>query len=270
MLAGRNSTSVLGTRTSRICRFPASKTSLTMCRSSGLRDWLAVSRSRSSCSVITPRPAPGSPPNALTTRLVDFDSSQTSGRASVDIRSSSGAAASDTRSARCKASRLGASSPRTRGKKEITRVTTATETTDAAPSDRWCLRADINLLARVAAPKAPDARVARVTPICTVDRKRLGSCASLAGRSAPPAPPGQGAHLAFPQRDERHLGCGEKAADHHNNQDNENVPADVIHFLIPDLGNRHGRVVSGQSRPGVAMPRAYQAELRGWAGRAIL
>ena len=36
MEAGRNSTSVRGTSTSRIWRLPASKTSLTMCRSSGL------------------------------------------------------------------------------------------------------------------------------------------------------------------------------------------------------------------------------------------
>ena len=136
MLAGRNSTSVLGTSTSRICRLPASNTSLTICRSSGLSDWFPASTSRSSCSVITPRPAAGSPPSNLTTTLVDFESSQTRGRASVAIRSSSGAAMSETRSERCSASRLGASSPRTRVKKEIASVTTTTEMTDAAPADR--------------------------------------------------------------------------------------------------------------------------------------
>ena len=46
--------------------------------------------------------------------------------------------------------------------------------------------------------------------------------------------------LPFPERDERHLGRGEKPADQHDGQDYDNVPAHFIHFWIPGLGNRDG------------------------------
>ena len=110
--ADTNSTSVRGSSTSRSCRFPASKTSATISRSSWLSAWLLATRSRSSSSVMTVRLALGLPPTMVTTRLVDFDSSHTSGRARMAIRSRIGAAASATRSCRCSAIRLGASSPR--------------------------------------------------------------------------------------------------------------------------------------------------------------
>ena len=182
MVAGRNSTSVRGTRTSRTCRFPASNTSPTMCRSSADSAWYPATTSRSSCSVITPRATPGSPPSILTTRLVHLDSSQTSGLAMVASRSSIGAANTATRSERCSAIRLGASSPKISVKNEITSVTTATESADASPGDRWWTRPLRRSSARVAAPNAPDSSVASVTPIWTADRNRLGFCASLAAR----------------------------------------------------------------------------------------
>ena len=182
MVAGRNSTSVRGTRTSRICRFPASNTSPTMCRWSGLSAWYPVTTSRSSCSVMTPRPTFGSPPSTVTTRFTDFDSSQTRGVTMVASRSRIGAAASDTRSERCSAIRLGASSPKTRVKNEIASVTTAIEIAEASPSDTCRASWDFRSLARVAAPNAPDSRVASVTPIWTADRNRLGFPASLAAR----------------------------------------------------------------------------------------
>ena len=135
MVAGRNSTSVRGTSTSRTCRFPASNTSPTMCRWSALSAWYPVTTSRSSSSVMTPRPTLGSPPSTVTTRFTDFDSSQTRGVAMVASRSRIGAATSDTRSERCSAIRLGASSPKTRVKNEIASVTTAIEIAEASPSD---------------------------------------------------------------------------------------------------------------------------------------
>ena len=55
----------------------------------------------------------GSPPSSRTTTLVERDSSQITGRVIRASRSSVGAASSAMPSARCSASRLGASSPRT-------------------------------------------------------------------------------------------------------------------------------------------------------------
>src|SRR6516225_1908633 len=148
---------------------------------------------------MTPRATPGSPPSTRTTRFTDHDSSQTTGATTVASRSRIGAANSDTRSERCSASRLGASSPKTRVKNEIASVTTATEIAEARPSDRWCASWDFRAAARVAAPNARP-------------------------------------NLAVAQRDQRHLGGGEEAADENDGQDNENVPADGVHVGIPDLG----------------------------------
>ncbi len=92
---------------------PASNTSSTIRRSSSPSDSCAETRSRSSSSDITSRFAFGSPPRARTTRSVDFDSSQITGRAIEAIRSTSGARPSANVSARCSASRLAASSPST-------------------------------------------------------------------------------------------------------------------------------------------------------------
>jgi hypothetical protein len=46
--------------------------------------------------------------------------------------------------------------------------------------------------------------------------------------------PGQRADLALAQRDERHLGGGEEAADQYHGKDEENIPADAIHVRILD------------------------------------
>ena len=134
--ASRKTTSVRGTSTSRICRLPASKTSPTMCRSSWLSVWAPVTRSRSSSSVMARRPSRGSPPSRATIRLVHLVSSQTTGRASTAIRSSSGAASSASAGARCSAIRLGASSPRTRLKNVMQMVTTMNATVPAQAGDR--------------------------------------------------------------------------------------------------------------------------------------
>ena len=62
-------------------------------------------------------------------------------------------------------------------------MTTTSDTADATPDATLCLiSADLRCPDRVASPNAPDSRVARVTPICTADRNRLGSWASLAAR----------------------------------------------------------------------------------------
>ena len=80
-------------------------------------------------------------------------SSQTTGLASDAIRSSTGAAISDSRAARCSPIRLGASSPRTRLTKVMHTVTTTNETAVAQPADMFCLTSqDLNTPARVAAP----------------------------------------------------------------------------------------------------------------------
>ncbi len=160
---------------------PASKTSPTICRSSALSAWLLATRSRSSSSDITVRLALGLPPRILTTTSVHTDSSQTSGRASTEIRSRIGAASSDMASTRCSAIRLGASSPRIRVTNVMATVTTANATADDQPDPSPRLFSPRSRKAtRVADPYTPETSVARVTPICTEDRKRLGSWASLA------------------------------------------------------------------------------------------
>ena len=108
--------------TSRICRSPASNTSSTICRSSAPSVSDPETSSRISASVICSRCAPGSPPTSRTTTLVDADSSQMTGRASLAIRSTVGATASEIDSARCSASRLGASSPTTSDTYEMNSV----------------------------------------------------------------------------------------------------------------------------------------------------
>ena len=200
--ASRNTTSVRGTITSRICRFPASKTSPTMCRSSWLRVWAPVTRSRSSSSVMARRPSRGSPPSRATIRLVHLVSSQTTGRASTAIRSSSGAASNASAGARCSPIRLGASSPRTRLKNVMQMVTTRNAIVPAQPGDRWYSLAsqDLRKPARVSAPYAPETRVARVTPICTAEKNRFGSCASRAARW--PRRPRLDSALTWPSRSE--------------------------------------------------------------------
>jgi hypothetical protein len=50
------------------------------------------------------------------------------------------------------------------------------------------------------------------------------------------APLHQRAHLAVTQRNKGHLGGGEETADQNYDQDDDDVPADVVHFVIPDLG----------------------------------
>ena len=67
--------------------------------------------------------------------------------------------------------------------------------------------------ASVAPPKAADRKPDRVTPICTAERKRLGFSVEPGHRLAALAPVGQLADLALAQRDQRHLGSGEDAAD---------------------------------------------------------
>ncbi len=230
-----NSTSVRGSRTSRSCRFPASNTSATMRRSSADSAWCPTTRSCSSSAVITSRPADGSPPSSRTTTLVDMDNSQTSGLASTEIRSRSGAANSASDSGRCSASRLGASSCSTRLKNEMAAVTVTSESTDAQPElTLFAISADFMAAASVAAPNAPDSSVATVTPIWTADRKRLGSWASFAAL-APPAPLRQRPDLALTQRDQSHLRAGEEPADEQNDQNDDDVPADLVHGLTPDL-----------------------------------
>jgi hypothetical protein len=129
--AARNSTSVRGRSTSRICRLPASKTSTTMRRSSTLSVCVPATSSRTSCSVIAWRPCRGSAPSSLTTTLTETDSSQTTGRASRAITSSVGAANSAIRTVRCSARRFGASSLNTSVRKVMHTVTIANPSGDA-------------------------------------------------------------------------------------------------------------------------------------------
>jgi hypothetical protein len=70
--------------------------------------------SRSSSSEIVSREAPGSPPSSRTTRSVERDSSQMTGRDARATRSRLGAMTSEKLSARCRAIRFGASSLMTR------------------------------------------------------------------------------------------------------------------------------------------------------------
>ena len=116
MLASRKATSVRGSITSRSWRSPAAKTSSMSLRSSLVSDSWAATRPRSSSSLMASRWLFGSPPSRRTTTSVLLDSSQMTGRNSTAIRSSSGANSIATRSGRCSASRLGASSLKTREK----------------------------------------------------------------------------------------------------------------------------------------------------------
>ena len=109
----RNATSVRGVMTSRTSRSPARKTSSISRRSSLLSDSCAATRSRSSSWLIASPLCFGSPPNSRTRTFVDFESSQMMGRDSFAIAFSGAATSSANPSARCRASRLGVSSPTT-------------------------------------------------------------------------------------------------------------------------------------------------------------
>ena len=85
-----------------------------MSRCLGVNVVCVPTSSRSSASVTSSRCSEGSPPMSRTARSVDLDSSHTTGRVSVDMSASGRAATSAQRSARCMATRLGASSPNTR------------------------------------------------------------------------------------------------------------------------------------------------------------
>ena len=111
--ASRNATSVRGVMTSRTSRSPARKTSSMSRRSSLLSDSCAATRSRSSSWLIDSPLTFGSPPSSRTSTSVDFDSSQMIGRDSVAIAFSGAATISAKPSARCRARRLGVSSPTT-------------------------------------------------------------------------------------------------------------------------------------------------------------
>ena len=99
--------------TSRTSRSPARKTSSISRRSSLLSDSCAATRSRSSSWLIDSPLTLGSPPRSRTRTLVDFDSSQMTGRESVAMTFSGAATSSEKPSARCSASRFGVSSPTT-------------------------------------------------------------------------------------------------------------------------------------------------------------
>ena len=45
----------------------------------------------------------------------------------------------------------------------------------------------------------------------------------------------EGPDLPLAQRDQGHLRRGEESADEHDEQDKHDVPADLVHVLIPDL-----------------------------------
>ena len=60
-------------------------------------------------------------------------------------------------------------------------------------------------------------------------QEQVGVLRQLGRPLAALAAPGQRPDLAVPQRDQRHLGGGEEAADEDDDQDNEDVPADGVH-----------------------------------------
>ncbi len=109
-----NSTSVRGSITSLRWRLPAVNTSSIRSRSSLVSSWWPTTMSLSSSVVIAARSAWGLPPRSRTTPSVDLDSTQITGRDSEASRSRKGATSSERPSARCLASRFGASSPSTR------------------------------------------------------------------------------------------------------------------------------------------------------------
>ena len=111
--AGRKSTSVRGTITSRSERSPASNTSSTMRRSSLPSVDEPTTMARISSSVTASRDSFGSPPRIRTRASVETPRNQMIGRVSVAMPETSGASASAKDSARCIASRLAVSSPTT-------------------------------------------------------------------------------------------------------------------------------------------------------------
>ena len=117
----------------------------------------------------------------MTTALTAIDSSQTTGLASVAIRSRSGAANSASETDRCSAIRLGASSPSTRLTNVMHTVTIPNASGEATSPDTLCrISQPCSSPTSVSAPKEPATSVASVTPICTAERNRFGSDASRA------------------------------------------------------------------------------------------
>ena len=249
-----------GSSTSRICRFPASKTSPTIRRSSTLSVWVPVTSSRISPSVIAVRPCLGSPPSSVTTTLTVTDSSQTTGLASVAIRSRSGAANSASGTVRCSAIRLGASSPSTRLTNVMHTVTTAKASGEATAPDTLCLISQpCSSPTSVSAPKRAGHQRRQRHADLHGRQEPVRVRRELRGLRAALAAPAQRPYLALAERDQRHLRGREEPADGHDDEDDDHVQDDPAHAAIadflrcPPVDCCPGRV-SALLRPGQFLP----------------
>src|SRR5512133_1299832 len=193
---GRASTSRRRTTTARRRRSVSSRAPTRMVRCSvGKLGWLAI-MSGTSASVAGSRWAAGSTPARRTRTSEDTDSSHTSGRVAVEMAARGRAATLAQPSERCRAIRLGASSPTTSDAKLSTMVTT----TMAAGSAQVPRNESGWTRGRDTAATAEARNPARVMPICTVDRNWLGSRASSA--TSRPRPPSASRRRSCPSRSE--------------------------------------------------------------------
>ena len=239
-----NSTSVRGTSTSRSCRFPASNTSRTMCRSSSLSAWFPATRSRSSSSVITPRPdgriaaeqphhqvgglrqqphqRPGEHRDAVQHRRRE----QRDRLRALQREPLGGQLAEHQGEER---DRPGDHDQRDRRRPPGGDVVGDQRRLQVAGQGGGAERAGEQ-------GGHGDADLDRGQEPVGVLRKLRRPLAALA-----PLP--DRAHLPLAQRDQGHFRPGEEPADEHDGQHDNDVPADLVHGLISDLRIRHGGAV---------------------------
>ena len=157
--------------------------------------------------------------------------------ARVAIRSRNGAANTDTRSDRCSAIRLGASSPNTRVRNEIASVTTAIESADGQVGVHVLDQPGLQAAGQGGRAERAGQQGGQGDADLDGGQEPVRVLGQFRGPLPAFAPFRERPHLAVAQRHQGHLGGREEAADEHNDQDNKNVPADGIHVWIPDLGS---------------------------------
>ena len=177
-----------------------------------------LTRSRSSSSVTSSAPCCGLNPSIRTIRFVVCDSSHTTGRPIHATTSSTGETVSAMPSARCRAMRLGTSSPSTSDRYDTNAVTDTNATDAATLAGRPHASSVVAQRLRQGGPA-----VRRREEPGERDPDLHGGQEAAGVEPQPPHPlapaAGQPLDLALPQREHGQLGSGEEAADRHEHHD---------------------------------------------------
>jgi hypothetical protein len=184
---------------------------------------MSLTSSRSTAS----RDTPGSPRKSRTTRLVERLRSQTAGRDATSSQRRGRATTSDHDSARWRARRLGASSPRTRVRNERIRVTATIATVSAAsPANP---SRGINGSARVTAAVADAKKPGQCDPDLDSGKEAVGVGGQPGDNLARATAPVHRPHLGVPQRDQSDLAARQGAVQQHQRRDQRQLGYHILH-----------------------------------------